>query len=190
MHYTEIAAVILGLASVYLVIKQNIFCYPLGILSVAFYVYIFYNVQLYADMGLQIAFIFLQCYGWYKWLYGGEQKTKLKISPSSWNIQFVLLLGVALSTFSLGWTLQKKTDAALPYWDSLQTSLSLAGQWMSARKYIENWLVWIIVNIVSVGMYYAKDLHFTMVLYAVYLALAFLGWFEWKRQMKISSTLH
>jgi len=164
-------------------------CFPLGIISVALYVFIFYNVQLYADMGLQVAFIILQFYGWCQWLYGGKQKTALKVSSSSWKINIVLSVIVLFTTFSLGWILHKKTDAALPYWDSFQTSLSLAGQWMSARKYIGNWFVWILVNCISVWMYYVKDLHFTMLLYIVYLLLAVIGWIEWTRQTKIVHTV-
>jgi len=181
MNISELVAVVLGLASVYLVIRQNVMCFPLGIISVALYVFIFYNVQLYADMGLQVAFIILQFYGWCQWLYGGKQKTALKVSSSSWKINIVLSVIVLFTTFSLGWILHKKTDAALPYWDSFQTSLSLAGQWMSARKYIGNWFVWILHKKTDAALPYWDSFQTSLSLAGQWMsARKYIGnWFVW-----------
>lgn len=179
----EIVAVILGLISVYLVVRQNVWCYPLGIVSVFIYIFIFYEVKLYADMGLQVFFIILQVYGWYEWLYGGEAKSELRVTRASLRAYAGSALFVVLGTALLGSLLHRLTDAALPYVDSFLAVLSMVGQWMMARKYLENWPVWVAVNIGSIGMYGMKGLYFTMFLYAVYLVLAVMGYYEWKRSL-------
>jgi nicotinamide mononucleotide transporter len=179
----EVIAVILGVIAVYLSTRQNVWTYPLGIISVFIYIEIFYEVKLYADMGLQVFFIILQVYGWYEWLYGGENKTTLHVSRASVKIGIVLSIFVLAGTAVLGYTLQKTTDASLPYIDSFLAVLSMAGQWLLAKKYIENWSVWIVVNVGSIAMYGYKGLYFTMVLYGVYLILAVIGYREWKKEI-------
>lgn len=180
----EIIAVVLGLISVYLVTRQNVWCYPLGIISVFIYIFIFYKVKLYADMGLQLFFIVLQAYGWYEWLYGGRDHSALSVSWASRRIYLFSALFTMLSTALLGYTLHQLTDASLPYVDSFLAVLSMAAQWMMAKKYIENWILWMIVNIGSIGMYGVKGLYVTMVLFAVYFGLAILGYAEWKRSLQ------
>ncbi len=184
MTILEIIATITGIISVWFVVRQNIWCYPFGIISVTIYIYIFFNVKLYADMGLQVAFIVLQAYGWYEWLYGGKNKTELNVTKASSSTNIIVGVLVIISSYVLGYFLRNNTDAALPYWDSTMTSLSLAGQYLMAKKYIENWLFWIAVNIISIGMYIVKDLYITTILYSVYFVLAIMGWFEWKRKLK------
>lgn len=182
----EIVAVLLGVIAVYLSTRQNVWTYPLGIISVFLYIDIFFTVKLYADMGLQVFFIALQAYGWYEWLYGGENKSALRVSRVPRRVRLLLLLIVAVGTAMLGMTLHQYTDASLPYVDSFLAVLSMAGQWLLARKYIENWPVWIVVNIGSIAMYGYKELYFTMVLYGVYLILAVIGYVAWKKDIIVS----
>ncbi|MCK9408402.1 MAG: nicotinamide riboside transporter PnuC [Bacteriovoracaceae bacterium] len=179
----EIVAVILGLISVYLVTRQNVWCYPLGIISVFAYIFIFFDVKLYADMGLQVFFIVLQVYGWYKWLYGGNGHSTLHVSWASRHVYTLTAFFTVSATTLLGFVLHQLTDASLPYVDSFLAVLSMAAQWMMAKKYIENWILWTIVNIGSIGMYGVKGLYFTMFLYTVYFGLALLGYAEWKRSL-------
>lgn len=179
----EAAAVLLGIAAVYLSTRQNVWTYPLGIVSVFLYIDIFYQVRLYADMGLQVFFIVLQAYGWYEWLYGGENRTALRVSRLPRRFAAAAAAAVAAGTALLGMTLHRYTDASLPYVDSFLAVLSMAGQWMMARKYLESWHVWIAVNVGSIGMYGVKELYFTMVLYAVYLVLAEVGRREWAKEL-------
>ena len=157
MNYIEGFAVILGLISVYLVTRQNVWCYPLGIISVFVYIFIFYEVKLYADMGLQVFFIVLQAYGWYEWLYGGKDHTALQVSWASKKIYFNIFIFVAIATTSVGYVLHTFTDASLPYVDSFLAVLSMAAQWLMAKKYIENWILWIVVNLGSIVMYGYKE---------------------------------
>jgi len=185
----ELIAVVLGLLSVYLVTRQNVWCYPLGIISVFVYVFIFFEVKLYADMGLQVFFIALQLYGWYEWLYGGENHSTLHVSWASRKIYGWSLLFIVLLTGILGYSLHQLTDASLPYVDSFLAVLSMTAQWMMAKKYIENWPIWMVVNIGSIAMYGYKGLFFTMFLYAVYFGLAILGYREWKKSLSEVKTV-
>ncbi len=179
----EIIAVILGLISVYLVTRQNVWCYPLGIVSVFLYIFIFYDVKLYADMGLQVFFIVLQAYGWYEWLYGGEGNTELNVAWGTKRIYFFSAIFTVITTAVMGFILHKLTNASLPYVDSFLAVLSMVAQWMMAKKYIESWILWVIVNIGSIGMYTFKGLYFTTFLYVVYFGLAILGYKEWRRSL-------
>jgi nicotinamide mononucleotide transporter len=188
MEITEIIAVVLGLISVYLVTKQNVWCYPLGIISVFIYIFIFYEVKLYADMGLQVFFIILQAYGWYEWLYGGAGRTELNVAWGTKRMYLLTAVFTAGATALLGAILHEFTDASLPFVDSFLAVLSMAAQWMMAKKYIENWILWVIVNIGSIGMYSVKGLYFTTFLYVVYFGLAILGYREWKRSVTSTSS--
>ncbi len=190
MTFTETIAVVLGLISVYLVVKQHVWCYPLGIISVFIYIFIFLDVKLYADMGLQVFFIVLQVYGWYEWLYGGSNKTALHVSRATKNIYFANIVFIVIATALIGYALHQLTDAALPYIDSFLAVLSMTGQWLMAKKYLENWSVWIAVNIGSIGMYSFKGLYLTAFLYAVYLVLAIVGYREWKKELSEQVTVN
>ncbi|MDD8017984.1 MAG: nicotinamide riboside transporter PnuC [Bacteroidota bacterium] len=183
MNLAEALAVVLGLISVYLMTRQEVWCYPLGIVSVFIYIFIFLEVKLYADMALQVFFIVLQAYGWYEWLYGGEQKSELKVSRISRRIIIISIVFVVFATAIVGYALHQFTDAALPYVDSFLAVLSMTAQWYIARKYIENWHLWVVVNIGSIAMYTFKELYFTAFLYAVYLGLAIVGYREWKKEL-------
>lgn len=180
----EGVAVLLGVIAVYLSTKQNVWTYPLGIISVFLYIDIFFQVKLYADMGLQVFFIVLQAYGWYEWLYGGENKTALRVSRVPHRAGFGAAAAVVGGTAVVGYTLSRYTDASLPYVDSFLAVLSMAGQWLMAKKYIENWPVWMAVNVGSIAMYGVKELYFTMVLYGMYLVLAVMGFREWKKDLR------
>ncbi|MBW7887705.1 MAG: nicotinamide mononucleotide transporter [Bacteroidetes bacterium] len=191
MPLEEFTAVVLGVLAVYLSTKQNVWTYPLGIISVFIYIDIFYEVKLYADMGLQVFFIALLIYGWHEWLYGGENKTELHVSKTPKKIIGGNIFFVVSATGILGYSLHQLTDASLPYVDSFLAVLSMSGQYLQARKYLGNWSVWVAVNTGSIAMYEMKGLYFTMALYGVYLALAILGYREWKNDFlrKNSSTV-
>jgi nicotinamide mononucleotide transporter len=177
----EIAAAIFGLLSVYYTVREHVWCWPTGLVNVVLYVVVFFEAKLYADTLLQVIYIGLQLYGWYQWLYGGPAKTELHISRSSGG-SLVLLLGLAAAvTLGMGYSLDRYTDAALPYWDSAITALSLVAQWLVAKKRLENWVFWIAVDVLGIGVYFAKGLYPTTVLYVVFLVMASLGLRAWQR---------
>lgn len=184
MIFIELSATILGLLCVWLTVKQNIWCWPSGIAMVVLYIFIFYHARLYSDMGLQVIYVFLQIYGWYNWLHGGKERGKLSVSRISFPHLVLWFFAALISTFLLGTLMSRCTNAALPFWDALTTVLSLIAQWFMAIKILESWLVWLIVDIVSICIYGVKGLYFTMALYGVFLFLASKGFFTWKRSIQ------
>lgn len=179
MSKLELFAALLGLVSVWLTVVQNVWCWPVGAVMVALYFFIFYQARLYADMGLQGVYFVLQFYGWYAWLYGGARHDPLTVRRATPH-QLVMAGALGLAgTFALGHALSRYTDASLPYWDSAATAFSLVAQWLLARKLIENWLLWVGVDVLSVGIYWVKGLYPTMVLYAVFTGMAVCGYRAW-----------
>lgn len=183
MSWLEAVAVAFGIVSVYLSVRENIWSWPTAIVNVALYILVFFQARLYADMGLQVVYVALNAYGWYQWLYGGANRTELHVSRTSARLAAVLVLvGVACAAL-LGTLLARHTDAALPYVDSATTSTSLVAQWMMTRKKLENWLVWVAVDVVYIGMFVYKDLYLTSGLYAVFLVLSAMGYVQWRRSL-------
>lgn len=183
MSPLELLAAVTGAISVWLSVKQNIWSWPTAIVNVVLYAVVFWDAKLYADMGLQVIYAALSIYGWYEWLYGGEGRTELHVTRTPPRIAAVLALIAAAGSALLGALLRHATDAALPYMDSFLSSTSLVAQWMMTRKLLENWLVWIFVDVLYVGMFLFKGLYLTAGLYAVFLVLAVRGYVDWRRSM-------
>jgi nicotinamide mononucleotide transporter len=179
----EIIAALVGALSVWLSVRQNIWSWPTAIVNVVLYAVVFYEAKLYADMGLQVVYAILSVYGWYEWLYGGAGRTELRVSRTGTRLGALLALIAIGGSALLGVFLHHETDAALPFMDSFLSSTSLVAQWMMTKKLLENWLVWIAVDVLYVGMFVFKDLYLTAVLYAVFLALAVKGYIDWRRSM-------
>lgn len=130
-------------------------------------------------MLLQIVFVILQVYGWSKWIQGEKEEGQIRIQRISFQ-QFIYSLGICLfCTFSLGLAMKTWTDASFPYVDAFAAVLSLIAQWMIAKRILENWLYWIVVNIVSIGLYISKDLYYTTALYILFLCLSIFGFYSW-----------
>lgn len=184
MDWLEPVAVAFGLVSVWLSTRQHIASWPTALVNVALYFVLFFRVKLYADMGLQVVYFALSLYGWYQWKFGGEQRTALPVSRTGGARGLVLLAIGAAVALSLGLLLSRTTDAALPWLDSATTATSLVAQWMMTRKLLENWLVWVVVDVVYVGMFLYKQLYLTALQYAVFLVLAAMGYLEWRRSWR------
>jgi nicotinamide mononucleotide transporter len=177
----EWVAAIAGAISVYLSARENIWSWPTAIVNVGLYIIVFRRTGLYSDMGLQVVYLALSIYGWYEWLYGGKNRTTLRVSRATtreWLIAtpVALIFWLALARYTA--TLP---GVALPYLDSGLTTVSLVAQWMMTRKILENWVLWIVADIVYVPMYVYKGLPVTAALYAIFLALAVLGLRSWRR---------
>ena len=149
----EVLAVVFGIVSVYLSTREHIWSWPTALVNVGLYFVVFYEAKLYADMGLQVVYFGLSLYGWYEWLYGGANRTELHVSRTSRPLGVRLLTIGIVCAAVLGTLLARFTDAALPYVDSATTSTSLVAQWMMTRKILENWAVWMAVDVVYVGMF-------------------------------------
>ena len=180
---TEAIAATFGVACVYLNSRENIWGWPTAIISVGLYVIIFFDSFLYSDFVLNAIYVVLNAYGWYNWLYGGEERDSLPITHMRMKeVWFMTTIGIAGLIF-LGFTFQNLTDAAVPYWDAYTTSFSLIAMYLMAKKKLENWIYWIAVNPVAMGIYLYKELYITTTLFGVYLGLAIYGYFNWRNLM-------
>lgn len=181
----ELIATITGLIAVWFTIKENRWCFPLGIISSGIYAIIFFSpsVRFYADAFLQLVYVVLLIYGWVLWSPPKPNLEKLTVSKLSSKQRITCSLLLLIATLGIGIFLKAYTDASMPFLDAFTTSLSLIAQWMVARKKIENWHIWILANVLFVYMYVQKDLHITAVYYVVLLILAFAGLWEWKKQL-------
>ena len=183
MSVIEIVAVCFGVACVWLTIRQNIWCWPTGLVQVVLFIWIFYQAKLYSDVMLHVVYVVLGFYGWWYWLHGGREAKQLPVTrlPSK-HLVLWIMLGAA-GTAALGGAMARYTDAALPYWDAATTVLSLVAQYLLARKVLENWEFWIVVDVIAVGVYLTKELYLTSGLYAVFLILAVIGLITWMRNL-------
>ncbi|MBE6287170.1 MAG: nicotinamide mononucleotide transporter [Mediterranea massiliensis] len=181
----EILGTLTGFIYLWLEYKASIYLWIASIVMPAIYLFVFYEAGLYADFGINIYYLLIAAYGWFAWKYGdGKQERELPISHI--GLQSCLRLAIVfLATFiGIAWLLTNFTDSTVPWWDSFTTALSIVGMWMLARKYIEQWWVWMVVDVVSVGLYLYKGLHATALLYAFYAAVCVLGYRKWKELMR------
>lgn len=186
MSIIEIVAVIFGLIAVWFNVKQIIWCWPAGLIQVSLYVIIFYQAKLYSDLILHIIYIVLQLYGWYSWLYGGEKHSALKVSHLSIKNFNLWLVFVAVATLIWGYLMATNTDAALPYPDAFTTVTSLVAQYLMTRKKLQSWVLWIVVDVVAIGVYFYKALYLTTGLYAVFLVMSAIGYSRWAKDLQQS----
>ncbi len=180
----ETVAAIFGIVSVWLSTREHIASWPTAIVNVALYFVVFRRAALYADMWLQAIYLVLSIYGWYEWKFGGADRTELPVSRATRRQALVLVPIGALGAALLALYFERHTDAALPWVDSTLSVASLIAQWMMTRKLLENWLLWIAVDIVYVGLFIARGLRLTAVLYAVFLVLAVIGYIKWTRSSR------
>jgi nicotinamide mononucleotide transporter len=178
MNWIEIAATVFGFLCVYFTIRKNIWCWPLGLVQVILYIFVFYECKLYSDMILHVVYVGMQIYGWWYWL-RGVKNDRASITELRDPIIWVLLCGVI--TVIWGMLMRIFTDASLPYWDAFTTVASLFAQYFLCRKVINSWYFWIMVDIVAIGVYFYKSLYFTSGLYVCFLVMAIIGLISWKK---------
>lgn len=182
--WLEWAGVFTGILCVWLAAKNNILNWPIAIVSVLIYTLIFFETRLYSDMGLQVYFLLMNIYGWYFWSKkknAGEQPTPV-ISITKLEV-ILSIIAVILLTLIPGFLLHQNTKAAYPYIDSFCTACSLVAQVFLARKVLQNWLIWIFVDIIYVGVYLSKGLYPTAMMYTLYIYIAWMGYQEWKKTL-------
>jgi nicotinamide mononucleotide transporter len=179
----ELVSFVLALLTVWLNIRQKPLAWWFSIVSSATYAAVFYDAKLYGDMGLQFVFIAVSFWGWYQWVFGGDNHSELRVSRL--GNQGLAASGVAwLATFGLlAWLLKTFTDTDVAHMDGFLTAGSLVGQLLLSRKKLENWHVWIAVDVLYVGMYVYKALWLTAVLYALFVVMAWMGLKAWKKTL-------
>ncbi len=181
--WQELVGFTTGLLCVYLAAKNIIWNWPLAIVSVCFYAYIFFEKHLFADAGLQIYLLAMNIYGWYHW---SKRSPADNLAPvvSINRLQLIVAVsGVTAVTIFLGSVL-RYTTASYPYLDSFCAACSVVAQVLLARKVLENWLIWVFVNAIYVVIYLFKDLHLTALMYGIYIPIVIAGYINWKKELK------
>lgn len=184
MSWLEAVAVFFGVASVIYSMKEHIWVYPTGIISTLIYVWICFQFKLYADMGINAYYFSMSIYGWYVWTHPKEGEDILPVTwlkPKGWLISIIIFI---VSYFVLSYVLKNFTDSDVPYWDSFTTSSAFLGMWLMAKKKIENWIFWIITDVVAVPLYFYKGLILTSFQYLFFTVLAIMGLYAWIRSYR------
>jgi len=185
----ELIAFVLSIAMVVCNIRVNVAAWPLAMAASLLYFVLFWDSRLYGEASLQILFVLVALWGWWQWLKGrGDDGRALRVRALSRKGRLVLLVGVLAAWPLLGSVLRQFTDTDVPWWDALPTAGSVAGQWLLARKYVENWPVWVVVNLISVGLFAWKGLWLTVLLYALFTLMALWGWRAWRRLATAGAT--
>lgn len=184
---TEWIGTIFGLLTVWYSVKENILCWPTGMISVAAYSILFFSIKLYADTLLQVFFFIVSILGWVAWAKRDKDNQELHITLLSKRDRILIFLLMIVCIILSGSLFSYYTDAHIPFWDSTATGMSVTAQLLLIRKKFENWILWIIVNILSIGIYFYKEVYLTTFLYVVFLCMATKGFFEWKKQLKTNS---
>lgn len=178
LSMTEALGFATGGTCVWLCVREHIWNWPLGLANNVVFFALFWHSRLYADMGLQAVYFAFGVYGWWNWLYGGQQHGALKVTRTSVGEGLALAALTPLATWGL-WLVLVETHDAAPFLDSLTTVLSLVAQYLLCRKRLENWAVWIVVDAIYVPLYLSRHLHLTALLYAVFLVMCIYGLRVW-----------
>ena len=181
MSMIEIVAVLLGIANIVLIIRRSVWNFPVAIVMVALYFIIFRDAKLYSDAGLQIFFAAINLYGWWSWNRNKDDSGVISVRRLPATDYALWIAGSIIAIWAWGAIMHAETDASYPYWDASVAMLSIAGQILMTRRFVENWHYWIIVNIISIPLYIVKDLHLTAGLYGLFLVLAIAGLVEWRK---------
>lgn len=184
---TEIIAVIAGIAGVYLTAKEKIWCWPVGMVNVVLSAIVFYQVKLYQDSILQLFYFVMTVYGFYYWLKGGANKKAPQITHITVKTFIAIMLSGGVSTFVFGWFFKHYTDASLPYLDATTTIWGIITTFLMARKIIEHWIFWIIIDLLCTAIYFYKHLYFFSLLYLFFTILAVYGLMEWRKKIKTAA---
>lgn len=178
--WLELVAFVLALAMVGFNIRVNPLGWPLAIVSSLLYFALFWDSRLYGEANLQIFFVVVALWGWWQWLRGTQDGgAALRVRTLGRRELIGCVVAMALAWPLLGAFLARVTDSDVPWWDAFPTAGSLIGQWLLGRKYVENWPVWLAVNLVSVALFAFKGLWLTVLLYAVFVLLSMAGWRAW-----------
>lgn len=194
--WLEFGGLVFGLLCVIFLIKENILTWICGIIYVLISFYVFWEARLYGDFILHIFFLILNIYGWYAWVKGSDRSEQLSVTKQSFSqfmtLAVITLIGIFLFAqflIQLPIWINGLEPAALPYWDSTTSVLSVTGMWLTARKKIENWYYWLLVDILATGVYYYKGLFFYSLLYFIYIGLAIAGYLAWRKSLESNNNV-
>jgi nicotinamide mononucleotide transporter len=183
MSFTEILGFITGAVNVWLLARQNIWNWPVGLANNALYVAVFLSAGLYGDAGLQLVYITLGIYGWWTWAHPGT-RGELEVTRTPGITWIWLTLTTAAAAVGFAFFLRRFTDSTVPGWDGFTTALSLAAIYGQTRKYLESWWLWILADLIYIPLYVYKHLWLTSGLYFVFLLLCVMGLREWSKALR------
>jgi nicotinamide mononucleotide transporter len=189
MNPLEIIAVALGLANICLLVRRSIWNYPFGMAMVALYFIIFRDARLYGEAALQVFFFAVQGWGWWLWARAGGLAQMVSVEWMGWRARAVSLALVAAATIGIGWGMARFTDAALPYADAAIAGASVVAQILLAMRRVENWALWIAIDMLSVAVYINRELYLTAGLYVAFLVLATAGLVAWAKAARDGETV-
>ncbi len=181
----ELVSFVLALITILLNIRQNHWAWLFSIVSSVLYGFVFFDSKLYGDMALQAMFVVISVWGWYQWL-GGQTHAPLLVSGLSFQWRMRCIAFWLIAYLVLSDLLWRFTDTDVPRMDGFLTAGSMLGQFLLSKKKIENWFVWIVVDLLYVGLYIHKNLYLTAFLYALFAVMAVLGWFVWHRAKQVN----
>jgi nicotinamide mononucleotide transporter len=183
LQWWEVLAVILAVAYLVLAIRQNIWCWAAAAASTVLYLFIMSQANLYMESALQVFYLVMAVYGWYEWRHGGAGGDALEVT--TWPVRYHLIAAVSVIflVFISGELLSRYSQAALPFLDSFTTWGAMIATFMVARKVLENWIYWFIIDAVSIGLYFSRELYFTAALFAAYLFMIVIGYRSWRASM-------
>ena len=184
-NWIEVAGALTGLVAIYFQIKEKVIFWPVSIVNVGLYIFVYFSSRLYAEVSLQSYYLVMSLYGWYYWSKGGALSERKILPVTRCGNKLLIKLGaIFILVFTgMAYLLHRFTNTDVPVIDAFVTSLSFIATWLLAKKKIENWIIWIVVDSVSVGIYIYKGLYATIVLFAVLTVLAFVGYYQWKRHL-------
>jgi len=189
MNPLEIIAVILGIANVGLLVRRSIWNYPFGMAMVALYFVIFREARLYGEAGLQVFFFVVQGWGWWLWARAGGLARMVEVEWMGWPARIAALALVAVSSSVIGWAMATYTNAALPFADATIAGASVVAQVLLAMRRVENWALWVAIDVLSIGVYLERELYLTAGLYVVFLGLATAGLVQWAKAARSGETV-
>jgi nicotinamide mononucleotide transporter len=179
----EAASFVTGAVCVWLTVKENVWNFPIGLANNVTFCVVFFGSRLFADASLQIVYFVLGVIGWYLWLYGGEKRTELHIARAPMREN--ALVGASVVALTVGmWQTLHFVGGSASFWDALTTAISLGAQWLLNKKRLETWFLWILADVIYVPLYVYKHLYLTAFLYAVFLVMAVMGYWQWRERWK------
>ena len=181
MTWVEPVAAALGLVNIILIVRRSVWNYMFGLLMVSLYFFVFLDARLYSDALLQIFFFVVQIYGWWHWARVEAEAGEVLVERLSMRQRLVWSATTILGVIGWGSLMRAYTDASYPIWDASVAAFSVAAQLLMSRRYVENWILWILVDLLSIGLYAAKELWLTAGLYTIFLLLAGYGFVQWLR---------
>lgn len=189
MSPIEIIAVVFSLACIWLAVKKHPLNWPVGLVGVAAYMMLFWQVKLYADMLLQLVFIAQGIYGWYNWMKRKDSETEIQVSYLNNRQRLFYVVLIPLIAFAWSYMLVHYTDASTPYVDAFVATLSLVANWLMAKKKTDNWALWILADIIYVGLFWYKELYLSSGIYVIFLILASKGLIDWNKKSDTKKAL-